>query len=257
MESPNTNCKIELPKGCPSCGGELEFVNSQLFCFNSAECPAQSTKKLQHFCKVLKIKGFGEKTVEKLEITKISELINLNVDYCKSKGLGDKTSQNLVDQIQDRLEKKIYVSDFISGMSIPLVGSTLGKKLAAIRISDLTYDKIKSVGGGDKAANNILAWLNTEWTNELAPLWEQYLVTDTIKEKTERKGAVCITGKLTDFPNRAAASEHLKSLGWEVKSSVTKAVDYLICEDSSKSSSYKKAESLGIPVTSIKNLEDK
>ena len=251
--------EILVPTECPSCGSELETVNSQLFCRNSKSCPAQSTKRVQHFCKILKIKGFGEVTVNKLEISHINELLTLTEEFCKTKGIGDKTSSNLVAQIQDRLNKKIYVSDFISGMSIPLVGTSLAKRLGSIKIDDLTYESIREVGGGDKAANNLMAWIETDWIPELQTEWDQYLVTEkTVSNTVQQKGVVCITGKLNDFPNRNAAATHLASLGWEVKSSVTKTTQYLVCEDDSKtgSSSYKKAEKLGLPIVTIKELED-
>lgn len=264
MELSTKDYKIDVPVSCPSCGSALELVNSQLFCRNSNSCPAQSTKRLQHFCKVLKIKGFGEKTVEKLEISHISELIILNTEYCESKGLGTKTAQNLVFQVQDRLNKKIYVSDFLAAMSIPLVGSSLSAKLAHVNLSDISYEQIKEVGGGDKAANNIMSWVETDWIPELEKDWNQYLVTDTTRTKiegnaTDFKGSVCITGKLNDFPNRKEAASYLATLGWEVKSTVTKKVQFLVCEDETKtnSSSYKKAESLGIEILTIKDLEDK
>lgn len=253
--------EILLPTECPSCGSELEMVNSQLFCRNTKSCPAQSTKRVQHFCKVLKIKGFGEVTVNKLGISHISELLTLTEEFCKTKGIGDKTSSNLVAQIQDRLNKKIFVSDFIAGMSIPLVGTSLAKKLGTIKIGDLSYETIKEVGGGDKAANNLMSWVETDWIPELSNEWNQYLITEAKSSVNTApvKGAVCITGKLNNFPNRKAAAEHLASLGWEVKSSVTKNTQYLVCEDESKtgSSSYKKAQSLGISIVTIKDLEDK
>jgi len=250
--------KIEAPTTCPSCNSTLELVNSQLFCKDSLTCPAQSSKKLQHFCKVLKIKGFGEKTLEKLGLTSINELTDL--DYATLEDiLGAKTASNLIAQVDLRLNNKIPVSEFLAAASIPLVGQSVSKKLAAMPIDDMTYESVRAAGVTDTAASNLLVWVATEWES-LAEYWAEYLVVeDTIKEKTERKGAVCITGTLTDFPNRAAATEHLNTLGWDVKSSVTKTVKYLICEDVSKktSSSYKKAQSYGIDILTIKDLEDK
>ena len=251
--------EILPPTKCPSCGSELTKINSQLFCTNKIDCPAQSTKRLQHFCKVLKIKGFGEKTVEKLQISQVSDLLTLTEQYCKDKGFGDKVATNLTTEVKSKLERKIPVREFIAGMSIPLVGTTLASKLAGLHPDNYTYKVLKELGAGDKAANNILEWQQSEWSDMLKPLWNNYLtIEDTIKPKTER-GDVCITGKLNDFPNRTEASKHLASLGWTVKNSVTKTVQYLICEDDSKinSSSYKKAKANGIEILTIKDLEDK
>lgn len=251
--------EILPPTKCPSCGARLEQVNSQLFCRNKIDCPAQSTKRLQHFCKVLKIKGFGEKTVEKLEISQLSDLLNLTEEYCKEKGFGDKTATNLTTEVSERLRRKIPVREFIAGMSIPLVGTTLASKLESLHPDNYSYEVLKELGAGEKAALNILEWQESEWKAILKPLWASYLtIEDTIKPKTER-GDVCITGKLTDFPNRTEAAKYLATLGWTVKNSVTKTVQYLICEDDSKinSSSYKKAKANGIEILTIKDLEDK
>lgn len=251
--------KIIAPTECPVCGSSLELVNAQLFCRNS-ECPAQTSKKVQHFCKVLKIKGFGETTLNKLGITHINELLHL--DAKNMSGVGDKTRSNLINQVEDRLRRRIPVSEFIQAQSIPLVGSSLSSKLDGLDFDAITEDALKSLGAGDKATANLLDWLHNDWFGDLENHWAKYI--DTTKTKTEgmvaeTKGDVCITGKLNDFPNRNAAAEYLKTIGWNVKSSVTKTVKYLVCEDDTKinSSSYKKAQSLGIEILKIKDLEDK
>tara|TARA_Y100001963_G_C6760488_1_gene439234 strand:+ start:109 stop:867 length:759 start_codon:yes stop_codon:yes gene_type:complete len=251
--------EILSPTNCPSCGSKLTQINSQLFCTNKIDCPAQSTKRLQHFCKVLKIKGFGEKTVEKLEISKFSDLLTLTAEYCTGKGIGAKVAINLTTEVESKLKRKIPVREFIAGMSIPLVGATLASKLAGLHPDNYSYEVLRELGAGDKAASELMEWQTTEWTQYLKPLWNDYLtVEDTIKAKTER-GDVCITGKLTDFSNRTEAAKYLASLGWTVKNSVTKTVQYLICEDDTKvnSSSYKKAKANGIEILTIKDLEDK
>jgi DNA ligase (NAD+) len=71
--------KIKIPTNCPCCDYTLELVNDQLFCRNQA-CDAQLSKKLEHFCKALGIKGLGEKTIEKLQLSDITELYYLELD---------------------------------------------------------------------------------------------------------------------------------------------------------------------------------
>ena len=59
--------EILPPTECPSCGGELTWVNDLFYCYSS-NCSAQKQKKIEHFAKTLKIKGLGPATIEKLEI---------------------------------------------------------------------------------------------------------------------------------------------------------------------------------------------
>ena len=248
--------KIVAPTNCPSCGSDLVWVKDQLFCRNKS-CPAQSTKKLQHFCKVLKIKGFGEKTLEKLELSHINDLLDYTTEYGVSVGLGEKTATNLYNEVQKRLDLGINVSDFIAGQSIPLVGATISNKLTG-DISDITFEVLKELGVGDKAATNLISWVDNEWPS-LSNRWNQYLkISKPITTAANNiKGDVCITGKLDNFKNRTDAALHLQSLGWNVKKSVTKTVKYLICEDgNTSSSSYKKAIENDIKVLTIEQLED-
>ena len=68
------------------------------------------------------------------------------------------------------------------------------------------------------------------------------------------KEIICITGPLFSYSSRAEAKRALEIAGYEVKSSVTKAVTLLVNETRITSSKSKKAASAGIPT--IDNLED-
>jgi DNA ligase (NAD+) len=67
---------------------------------------------------------------------------------------------------------------------------------------------------------------------------------------------VVITGKLNDYKNRNEAKAYLEGLGFSVKPSVTKKTDYLVDEEGRKSSSRTKAESYGVTITSINELQN-
>jgi NAD-dependent DNA ligase len=248
--------KINLPNECPSCGSDnLELEKDLLYCRNKA-CSAQSSGKLQKFCKVLKIKGFGPATIEKSGITSISELVNINSLRLKDKGFSDKMAYKLAEAVGDRLGQGITVSDFLAAVSIPNIGTGTASKLNSSDIDDITFTTCKNAGLGDVAANSFMTWKETEW-QELSKL--NLIITKPTETKPNVtaaiKGAVCITGKLNDFSSRSKAAAYLQEHGYEVKSSVTKNVHYLICEDGKEtSSSYKKAIAAGIPVITIKQL---
>jgi NAD-dependent DNA ligase len=121
--------KILIPEGCPSCNALLERVNDQLFCPNNIDCPAQNTKKVQNFCSTLKIKGFGEATVDKLGITSIAQLWDLSEQDVESCGFSKLMATKLVAAISDRISQGITLPELLSACSIPLVGSAVSKKL--------------------------------------------------------------------------------------------------------------------------------
>lgn len=247
---------ISIPTECPTCGSEdLELMGDLLYCRNKS-CEAQSSGKLQKFCKVLKIKGFGPATLSKGEITSIEQLVTLTPEFLKNKGFSDTMANKLVKAVSDRLNETITVSDFLAAVSIPNIGAGTARKLSHLKIDEITFKGAKTAGLGDVAANSLITWVETTWP-ELKALDLPISTASNTKPKVlpSNRAVVCITGKLNDFKSRGQASEYLIEYGVEVKSSFTKAVQYLICEDgNTASSSYKKAIAAGIPVTTIKQL---
>lgn len=243
--------KIQIPTNCPVCGSALERVNSQLFCRNSSNCSAQSSKSLEAFCKKMKLKGFGEKTLEKLEISSVPELFNLTSKELVN-AAGDKVGAKLDAELQ-RMRNGVSLSTLLAALSIPLVGTVAAEK-ASVGASGLADVSL----GDTKAGANLRTWQESSSGKEIISLPWVFEANVTQKnESSEPLGiAVCITGKLEQYKSRSDAKAYLESLGFTVKSSVTKDVKYLICEDDSKrsSSSYLKAQSNGIPIGSIAKL---
>lgn len=247
--------QIIAPTNCPACESDLERVKDQMFCRNKA-CPAQTSQLIQNYCKKLKIKGFGPATVDKLGIVTLAELYCLTAELCELKEISTTVANKLVTQVQG--SKILEFGSFISAVGIPLIGETVGRKLATVINSPFELDELtcKKAGLGPKATVNLLKWKRLQWDTSLKELPITFTESKQTTTSVEIKGEVCITGKLDNFKNRAAAAIHLVELGFIVKSSVTKSVSYLVCEDATKlgSSSYKKAEALGIPIVTIDEL---
>lgn len=245
---------MQIPTECPSCGSNnLELVKDLLYCRNDS-CEAQSSGKLIKFCKTLKIKGFGPATLTKAELVEIKDLINLDETYLKTKGFSDTMAVKLTKAVNDRLESGVTFSDFLTAMSIPNIGSGTARKLGHLSVDELTLKECKNAGLGDVAANSILTWVALEWP-KVKDLDIEISKSESVKKEVSNGKVVCMTGKLNDFSSRGKAKEYLTQLGYDVKDSVTKAVQYLICEDGKEtSSSYKKAIAMGIPITTIKHL---
>lgn len=247
--------KIEIPTNCPSCGSHLELVNGQLFCRNKSDCPAQSSKIIENFTKKMKLKGFGPKTIEKLELTKISDLYFLTKEELVS-AVGEKTAIKLFDELEQKLRGEIDFAIFLSSLGIPLIGEVAAKKLSQ------SYNCLEDIRADKVAGESFKTWKASPAGKDIMSVPWKFADLSGSKDSTAvtSKGiSVCITGTLQDFANRKDATKYLESLGFTVKASVTKEVKYLICEDESKrgSSSYKKAESNGIEILSIKNLLEK
>lgn len=248
--------KILAPTNCPSCDSDLELVNDQLFC-RFSKCPAKVGKQLEHFCKTMKIKGMGPKTIEKLKIVSIPELYEMSPKFLVDT-LGDKIGSKLLVEIRASQEKDLSI--FLAAFSIPLIGNTAASKIGNVvsNISDINPENAKAAGLGEKAAENLLSWILKSWFTELVNIPVIQLSTRTTNiEQRNLDVNVVITGKLNNFKNRAEAKTHLESLGFTVKSSVTKAVNYLIDEEGRQSSSRTKAESFGIEITTIEKLTNK
>lgn len=242
--------EIQIPTECPSCGSKLEQVNSQLFCRN-LECPAQSSKKVEAFAKKMKIKGLGPATIDKLELTNVNEIYELDVEYLISV-LGDKIGKKIHNEIDKT--RVCDFSTFLSALSIPLIGSVAAEKIGSYANSfeELNLDNILKAGIGDKAKDNLFSWLieNSDNLPNVSFKSKKEINTPSLGKK------VCITGKLDNFKNRSEAAEYLKSLGYTVTTTVSKQTDYLVDEEGRSSSKRAKAKQLNIPIVNIVQLEE-
>ena len=250
---------IQPPTECPSCGSTLELVNSQLFCRAGSKCPAQNASVVQNYCKKLKIKGVGPATIEKLGIASIEDLYNVSEDTLINT-MGERMAEKLYSELKRSTTQNL--SAFIAAVNIPLIGDTAGRKLGQVisTPSEISPSTCNAASLGAKATSHLLAWVTNEWVGKLDSLPINFIEQEQpVTGQVETRGTVCITGKLNDFKNRAEAAEFLASIGYVNKTSVTRVVSYLICEDPTKvgSSSYKKAEALGIPILSIEELIQK
>lgn len=242
--------KIEIPKNCPCCDFPLELVKDQLFCRNTG-CSAQLTKKLEHFTKTLGIKGLGPKTLEKLNLADLTELFYLDKESIVEALDSEKLADKLIDEIERA--KNASLETVLASFSIPLIGNTAGAKLSKVvkSLDEITLEKCKQAGLGDKASENLINWLNTEYQElkEFLPF-----SFNSTPVTTNNNLTICITGKLLSFKTKAEATEILNKLGFKVVESVTKTLTYLVDEQNNDSSKRKKADSYNIPI--INNLNN-
>jgi len=242
--------KIKIPTNCPCCEYTLELVNDQLFCRNQA-CGAQLGKKLEHFCKTLGIKGMGAKTLEKLQLSDITEIYYLELDEIITALGSEKIAVKLLDEINR--SRNSDLATILPAFSIPLVGNTAAQKISKVvhSIDDITQEKCKQAGLGEKVTNNLISWLETDF-QEMKEFLPFSFTVDNKPVANAIGEVVCITGKLTSFKTKSEATKALENAGFKVTESVTKQTNYLVDEDNKGSSKRIKADQLGITI--IKNL---
>lgn len=242
---------IEIPTHCPCCASKLEVVNTQLFCRNSS-CEAQLYKKLEHFAKVLGIKGLGPKTIDKLGLSDIPELFYLGLEDFSSALGSDKLAEKLLEEVDKARKAPLHL--VLASFSIPLIGDTASRKICSViaSVEDITVEKCKEAGLGDKATANLMAWKDTDLAEMREFLPFSFKVEKTNLNRENAGATVCITGKLTSYKTKSEAHEALLNAGYTPVDSVTKTTKYLVDETGGTSSKRQKAEQYGIHI--ITNL---
>jgi DNA ligase (NAD+) len=241
---------ISIPTNCPVCNSTLELVTDQLFCRNKS-CDARVAKKIEHFAKTLKIKGLGPVTIEKLGLSSLEEIYHLDKGLVEM-DLGTKLAAKLLEEIE--ASKTSDFATVLSGMGIPLIGSTAAGKLASVGVNgfeEISEVSCKSAGLGEKATANLQDWLYYEYPEikEFLPFkFERF-----VSKPVGNKGIVCISGKLSSFSTKSKAAEALIAKGYTVTDNLSKTVNFLVDEENKGSSKRVKAESYGIPIVSDLN----
>ena len=239
---------ITAPDKCPSCGHTLEWENQLLYCRNTL-CGDQSSKKIEHFAKTLKIKGLGPAAITSLALESINDIYAISeyeiVNLLGSQKLGEK----LFTEIENSIKAPLNI--LLAAFSIRLIGKTASEKLSAVceSIHDINEDSCAKAGLGPKATESLLEWIDEEY-----PLLDIPHSFAFESPKIRTGGVVCISGKLKSFGTKAQATEALEQHGYTVKSSVTKDVTILVNESGVESQKTTKARESG--VTIVENLLD-
>ena len=259
---------IHLPEVCPICGSPIKIENSNstknLMC-PSLECSAKKIAQFTHFVsrKCMNIDGMSEKTLEVLLshgfIHNFKDIYHLSAhknDLIRLDGFGKKSIENLLKSIEN--SRNVKLENFICALGIEGVGSSASKTIASY-FKDLdeildayneAFDWTTLNDFGQTTANNINNFFNSNITmvyslskemNFMLP--EEY----SISENPFTGKSICVTGKLNHF-TRDSINERIISLGAKAVGSVSKKTDYLITNESSGSSKYKKAIELNIPI---------
>lgn len=260
---------IEIPIYCPVCGGKTKIVTENasevLMCTNS-NCIGKLLGRLTFFVSkpAMNIDGLSEATLEKFIelgwLTKFIDIYYLDVnkeDMMRLEGFGKKSVDKLLESIEK--SKEVSLSNFICALSIDGVGRSASKTIADAFDGDFNafYRAFKSGFNwadlsdiGDKTAANISNYLEKNEAEIVNLASEMKFVRHKKLEARENLFSgktLCVTGKLNHF-TRDSINTKIVELGAKAAGSVSAKTDYLITNEASGSSKYKKAVELGVPI---------
>jgi DNA ligase (NAD+) len=252
IETVPTKDKSELiPTHCPFCNSTLIKNGVHLQCINSS-CSEKNIQLITHWAKSNNMDDVSEATIRLLYnenyiryITDLYELKDKKNELIELERLGDRSVDNLLKQIEK--SRNINIIQFISRLSISLVGEKAVKKLKIKSIDDFWNftDKTYKIG-----QNFIEFKENNKYF--LVDLIE-HLNISNIKEDTLSKGNVCMTGK--GPKGRKELIKEIEDKGYTFIDGITKETDILICEDTNgNSSKLQKAKKLGIKLISYEEF---
>ena len=268
---------IEIPKYCPVCGGETEVVTenaSEVLMCKNPNCSGKLLGRLKFFVSkpAVNIEGLSEATLDFLIterwVKKFKDIYHLEehrYEWEQFDGFGEKSVYKILQSIE--ASRSITCANFITALSIDGVGKSAAKTIADafngnfyefIEAFDSGFDWTTLTDIGDKTAHNINEYLakNDVEVYELAEEFEFVVQNKAeVKENPFNGKTLCVTGKLNHF-TRDSINAKIAELGAKSAGSVSKNTSYLITNEASGSSKYKKAVELNVPIiTEDKFLE--
>lgn len=263
---------IYIPEYCPICGCKTKIKqdnNSKVLVCANENCKGKLLGKLTHYVSknAMDIKGLSESTLEKfIELGWINDFKDIYLlkhhaaEMAKFDGFGETSVKKLLNSIE---KSRITTLDrFIYSLSIPLIGRSASKIIAEYFNYDFNglldnfgfwkgFDWTTLDGFGKAMSDSMDKFITDNVTKYFVDL-PGYLIfkkPETTFSSNSLEGKVfCITGSLNHFANRDEVKEKIESLGGKVSGSVNTKTDYLVCNEASNSSKYKKAQSLGVKI---------
>lgn len=267
----NNTCSntYKLIDVCPSCGKPLIIKNTGtanvLYCQNE-NCPSRKLARFVHFVskKGMAIDGLSEATLEKLislnyinNFQSIYHLVDHRDQLIKLDGFGAKSVEKLLLAIEK--SRNVKLENFIAALGIDGIGSSASKTIAdhfenkfdyLLDATFCRYDFTQMPDFGEVMANNLQDYFDEYFAGICSLANEMIFIMPekkTVANNPFNGKSLCVTGKLVRF-TRDSINEKIASIGAKAVGSVSKNTDYLITNEASGSSKYKKAMELNIPI---------
>ncbi len=262
---------FRLPSICPRCGSAVvrDPDGAALRCTNPG-CPAQRLRNLAHFAsrEAMDIEGLGISVCESLinsgMVQTAADLYTLRKeDVAALDRMGEKSAANLIAAIDK--SRQAGLARLLCAFGIRQVGQKAAKVLAA-HFEDLDSLIAAGVKGltaipdiGPVTALFIMDWLYNPQSQRLIDQLRMSGVSfRSLEERKDDRFAgltFVLTGTLQNYTRDEAAAV-IESFGGKTSSSVSKKTSFVLAGENA-GSKLTKAQSLGIPVLSEEEFEEK
>jgi DNA ligase (NAD+) len=268
-DHPRGHKQFEMPEHCPVCGGNVVRTPGEADhrCVN-ANCAAKLQGTILHFASrhVMNIDGLGDVLVNQLTerglVKNVADLYRLTKDdLLKLERMGDKSAQNVLDEIE--ASKKLPLERVIFGLGIRFVGERTAQFLAEHfgsldELMKSGVEELQEVNEvGPRIAESIVEFFADEHNRQLVKDLRKAGVTFTGQKRekgTKLAGKTFVlTGTLARY-SRDEAKKMIEDAGGRVSGSVSKKTDYVVA-GSDAGSKLDKARELGVSVIGEKELE--
>ena len=257
-----------IPDACPCCGAKAEVKytdNSKFLMCTNPNCSAKLLAKFTHFVSrnCVNIDGLSEKTLEQLisagflhTYRDIYHLSEHRDKLTQLEGLGEKSVSTLLKSIEK--SRDIKLENFINSIGIPDVGLSTAKVIAEYFDYDIKeflsrwlgfrWHRLDGIGILTDHKIDKFMHENHLEIYELAKEFNFILTKEVEAKDNPFSGkTLCVTGKLNTF-TRDSINAKITELGAKAAGSVSSKTDYLITNEQSGSSKYKKAVELNVPI---------
>jgi len=260
----------KIPEKCPVCESKVvrEEDEARHYCTN-INCPAQLKGRIQHFASknAMDIDGLGEKIVDQLVeeklVEKIEDIYQLKKsDLVKLERIGEKSSQNLLNAIED--SKEVRLARFLYALGIRNVGRHAGTLLqdhfgSIDKIMEASKEEISNIHEiGPIVAENVKSFFSEDKNvTTVKSLLDQgvKLETPSKQEKSKLEGKTFVfTGALDNY-TRSEAKELVEHLGVRATSSVSGNTNFVVVGENPGSKA-DKARDLGVTVLNELEFEN-
>jgi len=248
--------EVDIPINCPSCGDLLSWDSDFLMCFNHASCPEQIMGKIIYFFRILANNdGFGQATIQKLYgegIRQVSDIYLLNEGKLISMGFGEKTSNNLINQLIRSRKESIEDWRFLASFGVQRLGmgncENLLRNYSIEKIFDLSVKDISNIDGFAEITAELifdgLALIKPQYEVLISGGFEleQTLLKTEINQSISpfNSKKIVFTGTMSE--SRAELQKQAKAFGANVGKSVSSKTDFLIIGENVGQSKIKDAK---------------
>lgn len=268
---------FQIPMVCPVCGSPAVRVEdtADIKCVN-LNCPAQLERLIDHFVgrSAMDIKGFGavyvHDLIEKGYLTDVADIFTLSQHREALIEQGIIGKEKNTDKLLAAIEKakKNTPDRLLTGLGI----SNVGKSAAQALMNHFgTFDSLATASEEDMVAVNDIGPISAHCVYEYFRQTHNQQVVQKLKAagvnmeqeivKAPKEGlplsgqTVVITGTLPDM-SREEAAKLIQENGGKVTGSVSKKTTFLLAGENA-GSKQTKAETLGIPILTLEELQTK